>query len=90
MAQYSTRRFQSFCPLCIAFSPQVNTVDGVFTLNELGTISQKSSSLIVVNMSSLPNYIPDVVNAVNNSNLNVNPQQDGSKIILPLPKVTKV
>ena len=60
----------------------MNTVDGVFTLNELGTISQKSSSLVVVNMSSLPNYIPDVVAAIHNSNLNVNPQQDGAKIML--------
>lgn len=67
----------------------VNTVDGEFSLNELGTITQKSSSLIVVNMSSLPSYIPDVVNAINESNFNVNPQQDGSQIILPLPKITK-
>ena len=71
-------------------SSQVNTADGVFSLNELGTISQKSSTLVVVNMSSLPNYIPDVVTAVQNANLNVNPQQDGAKIVLPLPKVTKV
>jgi len=67
----------------------VNTVDGEFSLNELGTITQKSASLIVVNMSSLPNYIPDVVAAIHSSNLNVNPQQDGSQITLPLPKITK-
>ena len=69
---------------------QVSTVDGTFTLNELGTISQKSSSLVTVNMSALPNYIPDVVTAVQNANLNVNPQQEGSNIIIPLPKITKV
>jgi len=67
----------------------VNTVDGEFSLNELGTITQKSSSLIVVNMSSLPNYIPDVISAINESNLNVNPQQDGAQITLPIPKITK-
>ena len=41
-------------------------------------------------MSALPNYIPDVVTAVQNANLNVNPQQEGSNIIIPLPKITKV
>ena len=68
----------------------METVDGAFLMNELGTINQKSSNLVVVNMGALPNYIPDVMNAIRNSNLNVNPQQEGLSVLVPLPKVTKV
>jgi ribosome recycling factor len=68
----------------------VKTNEGTFSLNELGTISQKSTGVLVVNMSSLPNFIPDVMKTISESSLNVNPQQEGTTIFLPLPKVTKV
>jgi len=68
---------------------EVKTVDGTFTLNELGTISQKGASLVIVNMAALPNYIPDVLKTIWASTLNVNPQQEGYNIVIPMPKVTK-
>lgn len=68
---------------------QVKTEDGVFPLIQLGQIVQKNPSLILVNMAASPQYLVAVKEAISQSGLNVNPQQEGTTIFIPVPKVTR-
>lgn len=70
-------------------SLQVKTDDGVFPLIQLGQIVQKTPTLILVNMAASPQYIVAVKDAITQSGLNVNPQQEGTTIFIPVPKVTR-
>ncbi|RUS83139.1 hypothetical protein EGW08_009086 [Elysia chlorotica] len=67
----------------------VKTPDGNFPLIQLGQVIQKSPQLLTINMASSPQYIPQVKQALADSGLNVNPQQDGTSLFVPLPKVTR-
>lgn len=58
-------------------------------LQELAQISRKNPKTIVVNMIAFPQTIPDVLNAIEKSGMNLNPQQDGTTLFIPIPKVTK-
>ncbi|XP_011195759.1 ribosome-recycling factor, mitochondrial [Zeugodacus cucurbitae] len=65
-------------------------IDGAeHELQELAQISRKNPKTIVVNMIAFPQTIPDVLKAIANSGMNLNPQQDGTTIFIPIPKVTK-
>uniref|UniRef100_A0A1I8P6V6 Ribosome-recycling factor, mitochondrial n=1 Tax=Stomoxys calcitrans TaxID=35570 RepID=A0A1I8P6V6_STOCA len=66
------------------------TVDGKeHELQELAQISRKNPKTIVVNMIAFPQTIPDVLKALEKSGMNLNPQQDGTTLFIPIPKVTK-
>lgn len=66
------------------------TVDGTeHELQELAQISRKNPKTIVVNMIAFPQTIPDVLKAIEKSGMNLNPQQDGTTLFIPIPKVTK-
>lgn len=66
------------------------TVDGTeHELQELAQISRKNPKTIVVNMIAFPQTIPDVLKALEKSGMNLNPQQDGTTLFIPIPKVTK-
>ncbi|KAI0231931.1 hypothetical protein LSAT2_017728, partial [Lamellibrachia satsuma] len=67
----------------------VETEDGKFPLIQLGQVLQKGSQLVVINMASSPQYIPAVKMALDKSGMNVNPQQDGTSLFVPVPKVTR-
>ncbi len=67
----------------------VKTADGVFKLGELALVQPKSSSLYVIDMISVPQYIPNIVEAVNKSNLSLNPQVDKTSVFLRVPAVTR-
>ncbi|KAK3726330.1 hypothetical protein RRG08_021061 [Elysia crispata] len=67
----------------------VKTPDGNFPLIQLGQVVQKSPQLLTINMASSPQYITQVKQALADSGLNVNPQQDGTSLFIPLPKVTR-
>lgn len=67
----------------------VDTPDGRFNLIQLAQITQKNPQLVVVNLSSAPQYIKAVQEALQQSGMNLNPQQDGTTLFIPLPKVTK-
>ncbi|XP_076436403.1 ribosome-recycling factor, mitochondrial-like [Babylonia areolata] len=67
----------------------VKTDDGVFPLVQLGQVVQKNPTLILVNMASSPQYIKAVKDALTGSGLNVNPQQEGTTIFIPVPKITR-
>lgn len=58
-------------------------------LQELAQIVRKNPKTIVVNMISFPQAIPSVLTALSKSGMNLNPQQDGTTIFIPVPKVTR-
>lgn len=58
-------------------------------LQQLAQISRKNPKTVVVNMIGFPQLIPDVLVAIEKSGMNLNPQQDGTTLFIPIPKVTK-
>lgn len=60
-----------------------------YELQELAQIVRKNPKTIVLNFASFPQVIPDALKAIANSGLNLNPQQDGTTLYIPVPKVTK-
>ncbi|XP_059062907.1 ribosome-recycling factor, mitochondrial [Achroia grisella] len=60
-----------------------------YELQELAQIVRKNPKTIVINFASFPQTIPDALKAINASGLNLNPQQDGTTLYVPVPKVTK-
>ena len=60
-----------------------------YPLKELATISRKQANVLVLNLSSMPDAIKPVIEAINNSGMNVNPQQEGTLLYLSLPRVTR-
>nr|CAG4642809.1 EOG090X0DUK [Evadne anonyx] len=61
----------------------------MYSLQELAQITKKGPQLLVVNISSFPTAAPSVVKAINESGMGLNPQQDGTKVFIQIPKVTK-
>jgi len=60
-----------------------------YSLQELAQITKKGPQLLVVNISSFPTAATSVVKAINESGMGLNPQQDGTKVFIQIPKVTK-
>ncbi|XP_053608837.1 ribosome-recycling factor, mitochondrial [Plodia interpunctella] len=60
-----------------------------YELQELAQIVRKNPKTIVINFGSFPQAIPDALKALQVSGLNLNPQQDGTTVYVPVPKVTK-
>ncbi|KAJ3663120.1 hypothetical protein Zmor_007429 [Zophobas morio] len=58
------------------------------TLQELAQIVRKNPKTMVVNMSVFPQAIPAALKAIEKSGMNLNPQQDGTTLYIPVPKVT--
>ncbi|PSN58022.1 hypothetical protein C0J52_02022 [Blattella germanica] len=60
-----------------------------YELQELAQIVRKNPKTIVINMSVFPQAIPAALHAIHKSGMNLNPQQDGNTLFIPIPKVTK-
>lgn len=60
-----------------------------YQLQELGQIIRKNPKTIVINLIGFPQLIPNVLQALAKSGMNLNPQQDGTTLFVPVPKVTK-
>lgn len=60
-----------------------------YELQELAQVVRKNPKTIVINFSSFPQAIPNALRAIQGSGLNLNPQQDGTTLYVPVPKVTK-
>lgn len=58
-------------------------------LQEIAQISRKGGKTIALNLIEFPGAIPAVLKAIKSSGMNLNPQQDGTMIFIPVPKVTK-
>ncbi|CAG5133140.1 unnamed protein product [Candidula unifasciata] len=67
----------------------IKTPDGNFPLIQLGQVIQKSAQMLAINMTPSPQYITHVKTALEESGLNINPQQDGTSLFIALPKITK-
>jgi len=57
-----------------------------YELQELAQIIRKNPKTIVINMASFPQAIPSAIQAINKSGMNLNPQQDGTTLFVPIPK----
>lgn len=60
-----------------------------YPLKELANISRKTSNTLIINLTSMPDAIKPVIEAINSSGMNVNPQQEGTVIYINLPRVTR-
>lgn len=60
-----------------------------YELQEIGQIIRKNPKTIVINLIGFPQLIPNVLQALSKSGMNLNPQQDGTTVFIPVPKVTK-
>ncbi|CAB3240698.1 unnamed protein product [Arctia plantaginis] len=60
-----------------------------YELQELAQIVRKNPKTMVINFGSFPQAIPNALKAIQGSGLNLNPQQDGTTLYVPVPKVTK-
>ena len=60
-----------------------------YELQELGQIIRKNPKTIVINLLGFPQMIPQVLQTLQKSGMNLNPQQDGTTIFIPVPKITK-
>ncbi|XP_043256031.1 ribosome-recycling factor, mitochondrial [Colletes gigas] len=60
-----------------------------YKLQELVEINRKPK-LIVINVDTFPQVIPNIVDALSKSQMNLNPQQQGTTLYIPIPKVTRV
>ncbi|XP_076262982.1 mitochondrial ribosome recycling factor 1 [Rhynchophorus ferrugineus] len=70
-------------------SIQVNLDGNDHTLQELAQIVRKNPKTIVINFANFPQAIPAALKAIAKSGMNLNPQQDGTTLFIPVPKVTK-
>lgn len=60
-----------------------------YELQELAQIVRKNPKTLVINFASFPQAIPNALKSIQASGLNLNPQQDGTTLYVPVPKVTK-
>lgn len=58
-------------------------------LQDIAQIIRKNPKTIVIDMIAFPQMIQAALQALQKSGLNVNPQQEGTTIYVPVPKVTK-
>ncbi|RWS04315.1 ribosome-recycling factor-like protein [Dinothrombium tinctorium] len=58
-------------------------------LKEIAQVAKKSPLLIAINVASLPEAIKPILKAIQDSGMNLNPQQEGTMIYVPIPKVTR-
>ncbi|XP_046735968.1 ribosome-recycling factor, mitochondrial [Diprion similis] len=59
-----------------------------YELQELCQVARKPKMLII-DVSTFPQVISNVIQALAKSGMNLNPQQDGTTLFVPIPKVTK-
>ncbi|XKL69671.1 hypothetical protein PGB90_007440 [Kerria lacca] len=60
-----------------------------YTIRDLAQVNRKNPKIIALNFAAFPQTIPTILKAISNSSMNLNPQQDGTSVYVPLPKVTK-
>jgi ribosome recycling factor len=57
-----------------------------YELQEIAQIIRTYPTTIVINMASFPQAIQSAIQAINKSGMNLNPQQDGTTLFIPIPK----
>lgn len=56
-----------------------------YEIQELVQIARKPN-YVIINATAFPQAMPQILEAINKSGMNLNPQQDGTKISMPIPK----
>jgi ribosome recycling factor len=57
-----------------------------YELQELAQIVRKNPKTIVINMTAFPQAIQAALQSIEKSGMNLNPQQDGTTLFIPIPK----
>jgi ribosome recycling factor len=57
-----------------------------YELQELAQIVRKNPKTIIINMSAFPQAMPAALQSIQKSGMNLNPQQDGTTLFIPIPK----
>jgi ribosome recycling factor len=57
-----------------------------YELQELAQIVRKNPKTIIINMSAFPQAMPAALQSLQKSGMNLNPQQDGTTLFIPIPK----
>ncbi len=60
-----------------------------FPLKEMASISKGDPKRVVIDSSSFPQATKSIVEAIRDSGMNLNPQQEGTRVYVTLPKVTR-
>lgn len=60
-----------------------------YPLHEIATLSKKDPKKLIIDCSSFPQATADIVKAIQASGMNLNPQQEGIRIFVPIPKVCR-
>jgi len=60
-----------------------------FCLGEVASVSKRDPKRIIIDSSDFPQAAANIMKTLREAGMNLNPQQDGLKIYVPIPKVTK-
>ncbi|XP_063850608.1 ribosome-recycling factor, mitochondrial-like isoform X2 [Scylla paramamosain] len=60
-----------------------------YPLNEVAQVSRKSPQVVIINAAAFPQALPGILAAIRDTGMNLNPQQEGTTVIVPVPKVTR-
>jgi len=60
-----------------------------YTIMEISQVIRKSSKSVIINMDAFPQLIPSALKSITSSGMNLNPQQDGTTLHIPIPKFSK-
>ena len=68
---------------------QVHFEGDTYPLNEIASLSKKDPKKVIIDASAFPQAATNIMTAIRDSGMNLNPQQEGLTIYVPIPKVTK-
>ena len=60
-----------------------------FPLKEVASISKRDPKRVVIDSSTFPQATVSIMQTLRASTLNLNPQQEGTRIYVAIPKVTR-
>ena len=60
-----------------------------FPLKEVASISKRDPKWVVIDSSTFPQATASIMKMLTSSTLNLNPQQEGTRIYVAIPKVTR-
>lgn len=89
--------FQSDCIKQLSLRSTVGSIETVivksdgerYELQDIAQIIRKNPKTIIINMADFPDKIKPALHALTKSGLNLNPQQEGTTIFVPVAKVSK-
>ena len=60
-----------------------------FPLKEIATISKRDPKRLIIDSSTFPQATVTIMQTLRSSSLNLNPQQEGTRIYVAIPRVTR-